>query len=144
MVEDELFVIDGVASRGRVKKITGRGPKAKGRAGCESVQKILLKHFPGLTENDIFIKATSMGGADLHLSDVALKQMNFAIEVKNSEGLNIFKALKQAELNGQKVGRPYIVFFKRANSEIFAALPAADFLLLAAFRDNPIRESGIM
>lgn len=142
LVDDELFVIDGIVSKGKVTKVNGRGPKAKGRAGCEAVKAALHQYFPFFADGDVFIKTTTAGGADLHLSDSALEKFNYAVEIKNSESLNIFKALKQAELNGSKVNRPYVVLFKRAGSPVFAALPAADFLHLAAFRADPLTMTG--
>lgn len=104
----------------------GQSSKAKGRSACQVVQAALLRAAPGLTEGDIFIKATSQLGVDLHLSPRAEAWFQYGIEVKNVESLNIWQALKQAAENAGK--RPAIVFFKRAHSDLYVALLAEDFL----------------
>lgn len=112
--------------RGRAKG-GGQSSKAKGRLGCQAVQQLLLDWLP-LTEADVFVKAGSQGGCDLHLSDAALKVFPYAIEVKNKETLNIWSALKQAADNAE--GQTPVVFFKRAHAPLFVALKADDFLRL--------------
>jgi hypothetical protein len=111
--------------RGRAKG-GGRSSKAKGRNAVVKVKELLLRTFE-LNDDDILVKATSMGGCDIHNSPRAQKLFPFAIEVKNQESLNIWKALAQSTVNCKK-GLSPIVFFKRAGSEMYVALRAEDFL----------------
>jgi hypothetical protein len=114
-------------SRGKAKG-GGRSSKAKGRNAVLDVQGLLLKAFPELTPADIFVKATSQGGTDIHLSDRARDTIGLDIEVKCVEALNIWSALKQAEVNSERSGLSPVVFFKRAFTPMYVALPAAMFL----------------
>ena len=116
------------SSRGRAKG-GGQSSKAKGRSACERVQRALLAAAPFLTEADIFIKTSSQTGVDLHLSPRARDWFKYAIEIKNEERLNVWKALVQAQSNASPDSPP-ILFFKRAQSELYIALRALDFLAL--------------
>lgn len=107
----------------------GRSSKAKGRIAVEEVRELLLAWFP-LFNDDVFVKATSQGGCDLHLSPIAQKHFPYDPEVKNVERMDIFKALAQAQNNAEKY--PPIVFFKRAHTPMFVALSAEQFLKLLA------------
>jgi len=117
--------------RGRARG-GGQSSKAKGRSAVQVVRQALLAHAEAadvdLTEDDVFVKATSQGGCDIHLSSAAFRLFPFAIEAKNVEALNIWAALAQAEVNGIKKKAPGVVFFKRANSPLYVALRAEDFL----------------
>lgn len=124
-----------VQSKGGVKGGGGRQSKVKGRAGCVAVQEALLAAAPWLSDADIYVKATSQIGVDLHLSPRARAWFGFSIEGKNSEKLNIWKALKQATDNASP-GLPPIVIFKRARTELFAALRLTDFLKLLPCPEN--------
>jgi hypothetical protein len=106
----------------------GRGSKAKGRAGVEAVVNLLREAAPWLGEGDIFIKATSQLGADVHLSPRAREWLDYALEVKNVEALNIWAALRQATANARTC--PPLLFFKRARTGLYVALRAEDFLKL--------------
>jgi len=112
--------------KGRAKG-RGQSSKAKGRNGCHTVRQLLLDWLP-LQEDDVFVKAGSQGGCDLHLSPRARAVFPYAIEVKNKESLNIWSALVQATANAD--GHTPVVFFKRANTPTFVALKAEDFLRL--------------
>ena len=50
------------------------------------------------------------------------------LEVKNSERLNVWEALQQAEANAKTC--PALLFFKRAHSDLYVALRAEEFLKL--------------
>jgi len=127
VVADHFAVQDAGRSRSRCKK-GGSAAKAKGREGCLKVQSLILARFSALVEDDVAVKATSQGGTDLHLSPLALADFGFGIEVKRSESLNIWKALKQAEVNARKKDLPPIVFFSRSHTETYVALEAKEFL----------------
>lgn len=111
--------------RGRAKG-GGQSSKAKGRSGCLAVQKLLLAAFPTLVADDVYVKTGSAGGVDIHLSPRAKDLFPFGIEVKNVENLSIWAALVQASINADDT--PFIVFFKRANTPMFVALRADEFL----------------
>jgi hypothetical protein len=117
--------------RGRAKG-GGQSSKAKGRAGCLAVQKLLLEAFPTLQPDDVYVKTGSAGGVDIHLSPAATELFPFGIEVKSVEALNIWAALVQASINADD--KPFIVFFKRANTPVFVALRADEFLRRYAVR----------
>lgn len=104
----------------------GQSSKAKGRVAVQLVRSLLLSAYPALEPDDILVKATSMGGCDLHLSPAALKLFPFAIEVKCQESLQIWAALRQATENAGT--RPPILFFKRARTDLYVALRARDFV----------------
>jgi hypothetical protein len=103
----------------------GQSSKQKGRAAVLLVADLLRKAFRW-EQDDALVKATSMIGVDLHLSPRAQRDFPFAIEAKNVEKLNIWDALSQAAANAG--GKTPIVFFKRANSQLYVALAADDFL----------------
>lgn len=115
----------GVKSVGRARG-GGRSSKAKGRAGSLAAA-VLLREFLELAEADVFVKATSQIGVDLHLSEVARLAFPFSIEVKNVETLSIWAALRQAEENATPE-MPAVLFFKRAGTRMYVALDAAIFL----------------
>lgn len=87
----------------------------------------LMREHLMLAEADVFVKATSQIGVDLHLSELARKVFPFSIEVKNVETLSIWAALRQAEENST-ANMPAVVFFKRAGTRMYVALDASVFL----------------
>jgi len=114
----------------------GQSSKAKGRSAVQQVRDLMLSVAPWLQPDDLLVKATSMAGVDLHLSPAAAKWFPFSIEVKCVEALNIWAALKQA--SDQAGGKPPIVFFKRARTEMYVALRATDLLSLLPWpKNNP-------
>lgn len=107
---------------------TVRGRKAKGRQACLDFQQLVLASFTGLTDADVYVKTGSAGGVDIHFSEKGRKLFPFAVEIKNQESLNIWKALAQAQANATPKNLPAIVFFKRSRSPMFVALRADVFL----------------
>lgn len=104
----------------------GQSSKAKGRAGVVTTAE-MLRTALDLEPGDVWIKATSQLGADIHLSPKAIALFPYAVECKCVESLNIWKALAQAETNATGDLTP-IVFFKRARTTMYVALRARDFL----------------
>jgi hypothetical protein len=104
----------------------GRSSKAKGRTAVVIVAEAIRARF-GLAPGDVFVKATSQVGCDIHLSPLALAKFPYSIEVKNCEKINIWQALAQAAANSTDE-LPPILFFKRAHTELYVALRASDFL----------------
>lgn len=103
--------------------------KAKGRRLQQAVRDGILAKFPELKPGDV--RSTSMGasGEDLLLSPRALELFPFAVECKNQEALNIWKALEQAQEHAVEGARPLLVF-KRNQSDMYAALKFDDLLEL--------------
>jgi hypothetical protein len=134
LMREEAVLSEAMRSRGRAKG-GGQSSKAKGRGAVQAVKALLHEAFPELADDDLLVKATSMGGVDLHLSPRAAACFPWGIEAKCVEALNIWGALKQAELNADRKTLPPIVFFKRAHSEMFVALRASDFLQLYAQKE---------
>lgn len=126
-VLDEHAEVSKAARKGRTRS-TPRGSKAKGREGVLAVRDWIVATFTGfLTEDDIQVQTTSVGGSDLWLSPAACLQFPWAPEIKNVQSLNVWKALKQAEVNARKRGRLPILFIKRNHSDLFVVISAAEF-----------------
>jgi len=101
--------------------------KSKGRRAQNEVVKRILKTFP-LNESDV--RGNSMGckGQDILLSERAQSFFPYAVEVKNTEKISIWEALKQAE-NPDRKGTPLLVF-TRNHSEMYCALKFDNFMEL--------------
>jgi hypothetical protein len=69
-------------------------------------------------------------GEDVWLSDRAQAFFPYAVEVKNTEKLSIWEALKQAESPDRK-GTPLLVF-TRNHADMYCALKFDDFMELVA------------
>ncbi len=109
---------------------TARSPssaKAKGRALVVAVKAWLLVSFPDLEDDDVLIQTTSVGGQDIHLSPKAAQRFPFALEMKNTETLQMWAALSQAKVNALKKNRHPAVIFKRNNSDTFICFPLSVF-----------------
>jgi hypothetical protein len=126
-VLDEHRAIAGLSKRRGRARGGGQSSKAKGRKAVQVVRDLLLATYD-FEEDDVLVKATSMGGCDLHLSPKAQHAFPFAIEVKNVEKLSIWAALAQAQVNATPKNQPAVVFFKRAGSPMYVALRADAFL----------------
>lgn len=103
--------------------------KAKGRRACKEVVDLILSHYPELTELDVTVTPSGVTGVDVQLSQRAFDLLPLAIECKNTESLNIWKALEQASGHVKKLETP-VLFFKRNRSELFVCLPAKNFFKL--------------
>lgn len=88
----------------------------------------LRKEF-SLEDDDAYVKTTSAGGADVHLSPHARRLFPAAIEVKAQEALNIWSALEQSK-NNCTAGCLPIVFFKKSHSPMFVACDIDTFFAL--------------
>ena len=73
--------------------------KSKGRRLQQWVRDQILETFPSLTQYDVRSTSMGAGGVDVQLSTAALRACPFAIECKNVESLNVWKAFEQAESN---------------------------------------------
>ena len=103
--------------------------KAKGRRAQQEVRDAILALRGDLTEDDV--RSTSMGasGEDLLLSSLARRIFPIASEVKNTERINIWQAIAQAQEHAKEGVTP-VVFFRRNRSEMMACVPATELLSL--------------
>ena len=106
-----------------------RSCKAKGRRFQQEVRDLLLKFAPSLEPDDV--RSTSMGasGEDILFSPAARRIYPYNIECKNVESLNIWKAVDQAESQGNHIP---LVAFKKNNKRAFVAIPLEHFMELLA------------
>lgn len=102
--------------------------KAKGRRLQQHVAQRLRAVYQ-LPEEDV--RSTSMGtqGCDIQLSAAALARIPFAIECKNVEALNVWKAFEQARENARSAASPMLVI-SRNRTEPLVVLDFEDFLRL--------------
>ena len=100
--------------------------KGKGRRLQQWVRDQILETFPDLTPYDV--ASTSMGaaGVDVQLSTAARRVFPFAVECKNQESLNMWKAWNQAESNAGDL-EPMLIVKKNHSAPL--AIVDAEFLL---------------
>jgi len=105
--------------------------KAKGRRLQQAVASI-VRAYLNLPEPDAV--STSMGktGMDIQLSAAAREKFPYAVECKNNEHLNIWKALEQAQMNAESENLKPLVVFTRNRDQMYAALPLRDFMELVS------------
>lgn len=103
--------------------------KAKGRRCGQEVKELFLALAPELEEGDVLVTPSGVTGPDLHLSPKAKTVYPFAIECKNQESIQIWKALEQSEshVSGDEIP---VLFFKRNRSKLYVALSADQFIRL--------------
>lgn len=106
-----------------------RSAKAKGRKLQTEVKQLILDAFPLLEEDDVKPAIMGESGEDIKLSPAARKLFPYSVECKNTEKLNIWSALEQAETN-TKDGLNPIVFFRRNRSKTYVVMEAEHFLSL--------------
>lgn len=100
-----------------------RSRKNKGKRLQKYVQSLLLektKSF-GLVEGDIQNTVMGESGRDIKLSPAAETVIPFDIECKNTEKINIWSAIQQAE-NNCKEGRIPMVIFSKNYSKTYAVI----------------------
>ena len=71
-------------------------------------------------------------GIDIQLSTAARAVFPWAVECKNSERLNIWKALDQAQTNAKKENLKPLVVFTRNRDQAYVALRLEDFMELVS------------
>ena len=127
---EALTALRAVIMRVSHKKARGGGAssKAKGRKLMVRLAE-LITSVHRLGDGDVFVKATSQAGCDLHMSPLADERFPFSVEGKNVERLDIWAAIRQANDNATPE-RPAVVFFTRAHHPIYVALSAEVFLEL--------------
>lgn len=112
--------------------------KQKGRRLQQRIAAFIRQVF-GLSEEDVFSNPMGCPGEDIRLSDKAREHFPFSIESKNTEKLNIWEALSQAESTNRKY-KPLVVF-SRNRSEDYCALKFSDFMLIMEEINNLRKEN---
>lgn len=105
--------------------------KAKGRRCAQETKDLIIRFFGRvLDDEDITVTPSGVTGPDLQFSPLAKKHLGLAIECKNVEALNIWKALEQTEGEARS-GLPSL-FFRRNRTKLYVALDAEEFMKLLA------------
>lgn len=103
--------------------------KAKGRRACQETKEALLKAFPAWHPDDVQVTSSGAPGEDLKLSPRAQSDLNLAFEVKNTETLQMWSALDQAEAHAKKrPGSIPAVVFRRNHTPLYITLKLEAFL----------------
>jgi len=102
---------------------TVRSRKSKGKKLQKEVQNLLLEktNHIGLVDGDIQNTIMGESGRDIKLSPAAENVIPFDIECKNTESLNVWNALTQAEENTKSNRIPLLVF-RRNRSKTYAVI----------------------
>lgn len=104
--------------------------KAKGRRLQQKVAKMIIDAFH-LEVDDITSRSMGSGGEDLLMSPNARRLFDVSVECKNTERLNIWNAIEQAESNaGDHIP---LVVFSRNRSKVYVVVEFGHLLNLWAF-----------
>lgn len=110
--------------------------KAKGKRAVTESKDLILKYYPDLQPDDLQIMPTSVPGEDLKLSPLAQQVFPFSCEMKNTEKIQIWAAIEQAETNAN--GRIPLVIFRRNRSKLMVCLEFEEFLKLTTKSVNKL------
>jgi hypothetical protein len=105
--------------------------KAKGRRLAQKVADTLRQYFPSLEPDDTRVTPSGVNGPDVQLSPAARRVFPYAVECKNVEKLNVWKALEQAEENRSNLTEPLLVFSRNRSKE-YAVIELERFVELVA------------
>ena len=106
-----------------------RSAKNKGKRLQNEVCEKIRSMYPQLEDDDVASAIMGESGIDIKLSPAARKVFPFSVECKNTEKLQIWDALQQAEDNC-KPGTTPLVVFKRNRSIPYAVISFDEFLKL--------------
>jgi hypothetical protein len=109
--------------------------KAKGRRFQDEVKTLIMETFSSLEEGDVRGAIMGETGTDIKISPAAHKVFPYAAECKNTEKLNIWSALEQAERNATSTSTP-LLFFKRNRSKSYVTMEASHFFELLKKLNN--------
>ena len=110
---------------------TIRSNKNKGARLQHMVKDAIYKWFPFLEEGDVKTAIMGETGEDIKLSPAARRAFPFSVECKNTERLNLWEAIKQAESNTQ-TGTTPIVVFKRNRTKPYVIIELEEFMKIVA------------
>lgn len=110
-----------------IEMIKPQSSKAKGRRLQQDVAALVRKHFPVLTQRDVF--STSMGktGSDVELSEKAYELFPYCVECKSRKSVGIYSDYEQAKSHGN--GEPLLVI-KQDRSRPLAVVDLEHFFEL--------------
>lgn len=109
--------------------------KAKGRR-LQNWMAEKIREITQLPKTDVAPAVMGESGMDIKLSQKARELFPYAVECKNVERLNIWKAIEQAEYNARTEKLKPLVVFKRNNTDKFVVLKATDFLELLQNKED--------
>lgn len=107
-----------------------RSCKAKGRRCAQEAKDAIIRAFAELQPDDILVTSSGVTGEDLVFSPKARRCLPVAIECKNTETINIWKAYQQATQHANEAKIPLLIF-RRNRSKLMACLSLEDLLLFA-------------
>ena len=107
-------------------KAKGRNLQNLVRDKLRSIFVDLWTKMPRLEYDDIKSQTMGMGGEDIVLSPVAKKLIPYSFECKNTERLNLWKSLEQADDNSED--RMPVLVIKRNRSKVYAVIEFDNFL----------------
>lgn len=107
-------------------KAKGRNLQNLVRDKLRSIFVDLWSKMPRLEYDDIKSQTMGMGGEDIVLSPVAKKLIPYSFECKNTERLNLWKSLEQADGNSED--RMPVLVIKRNRSKVYAVIEFDNFL----------------
>ena len=114
---------------GKLMAISVKSRKAKGRKLQNLVKKVIYKKWPSLSEEDVVCAIMGEQGIDVKLSKRAREVVGpFAIECKNNERVNFWKAIEQTEYHSTKNSLVPLLIVARNRTNPYAVLPL-DYLL---------------
>ena len=112
-----------------------KSAKGKGRRLQQEVAADILRSYPDLAETDVRSTPMGVNGEDVMMSQLAERRFPYAVECKNVEKLNIWKAIEQGEGNASR-GRTNLVVFKKNRTPTHVALRWDAFLKLVVASDG--------
>ncbi len=101
--------------------------KNKGRKFQQWIRDKIIEVFD-LSPDDVQSRSTGAGGEDIMLSSNAKKVFPYAIEAKNVERLNVWKAFEQACMYSMNTNLIPLLFIKK-NHRMPLVVLSADFFL---------------
>ena len=105
-----------------------RSAKNKGQRLSKELRSRLLESAPQLEPDDIIVTPSGVPGEDLRLSPKARQVYPLSFECKNTEKLQLWPAIEQAEANSG--GYITAVVFKKNNKVPHIVMKLTDFLEL--------------
>ena len=105
-----------------------KSSKAKGRR-LQLLVASLIQEKLNLSPNECHSNRLSKSGEDIWLSSQGRRIFPYSVECKNTEKINIWQALKQAEVNSKGENTPLLVF-KRNKGPVYCTLPFETLLNL--------------
>lgn len=104
-----------------------KSAKAKGRRLQNDVAQA-LRTVTGLDETDIRPAIMGMKGIDILLSASARHVIQYGIECKNTESLNLWKSWEQARINANVEGLKPLLVVSRNRTEPLVVMSLDSFL----------------